>query len=167
MKKLNCFKGMTVIELVTVIVLVSIISLIALPRFFSKSPFEESGFFQTSLTAVRYAQKLALASGCDIRVNIDNTGFQLNQWNNGTSCSAGVSALLAVNRPGSSNTFVEAPPDGVSISGSALFYFDAVGRPRDTASGNLLPTPETVTIGGRTLTIENETGYARCTAGCS
>lgn len=160
---------MTIVELVTVIVLIGIISLIAIPRFFNRTPFEESGYFQTTLSAVRYAQKLALTSGCDIRVTINNAGFQLDQWNNGTACDAGLggSALSPVTRPGSSDTFAEAPPAGVTISLPYLtIYFDGVGRPH-YAGGALLTSPEDVDIGGRTLTIENETGYTRCTTGCS
>lgn len=158
--------GMTLIELVTVILLIGILSVIAVSRFFSPTPFEASGFFQTSLTAVRYAQKLALTSGCDIRVTIDATGFQLHQWNDGSACTAGVSAPIAVTLPGSSKAFAESPPNSVIITGSVLFYFDSIGRPHD-AGGILLTVPAIVVIGSRTLAIEHETGYARCTAGCS
>ena len=160
-------RGMTLVELVTVIVLIGVISLIAIPRFFYRTPFEESGYFHTTLAAVHYAQKLALTSGCDIRVTIDASGFQLQQWNDGTACTAGVSAPMAVTRPGGSDTFAQTPPNGVSISGSVSIYFDGIGRPHDAGSGSLLTVPGNVTVGGRTLTIENETGYTRCTAGCS
>jgi MSHA pilin protein MshC len=159
--------GMTLIELVTVILVIGILSVVAAARFFNTTTFEASGYFQTSLAAVRYAQKLALASGCDIRVTIDATGFTLNQWNNGTACTAGVSALLPVTRPGGSDAFAESPPGGVTISSSLQINFDGIGRPHDAGSGTLLGVPVSVVIGGRTLTIENETGYTRCTAGCS
>ena len=159
--------GMTLIELVTVILLIGILSIAAAARFFSATTFEAGGYFQTSLAAVRYAQKLALASGCDIRVTIDATGIQLHQWNNGTACSAGVSAALPVTRPGSSGAFAESRPANVAVSGSLQFYFDAIGRPHDAGSGALLAAPASVVLGGRTLTIENETGYTRCTAGCT
>lgn len=158
--------GMTLVELVTVILLLGILSIIAVSRFFSPTTFAASGYFQNTLATVRYAQKLALASGCDIRVNIDATGVQLNQWNNGSACTAGISALLAVTRPGSTDDFAEAPPTGVGISGTMLFYFDSIGRPHATG-GSLLTVPASVVIGGRTLTVENETGYVRCTVGCS
>lgn len=150
-----------------VILIVGILSVIAVPRFFSTTAFDASGYFQTTLAAVHYAQKLALTSGCDIRVTIDSSGIQLQQWNDGTACTAGVSAPMAVTRPGSSDAFAQAPPSGVSISGSVSIYFDGIGRPHDAGSGSLLTVPGSVTVGGRTLTIENETGYTRCTAGCS
>ena len=160
---------MTLIELVTVILIIGILAIIAVPRFFSSTAFNASGYFQTTLSAVHYAQKLALASNCDIRVTINPSGFQLEQWNNGTACNAGLgaSALLPVTRPGSSDAFAETPPDGVSITGALSFYFDGIGRPHDAGSGTLIAAPVGVTIGTRTLTIENETGYTRCTAGCS
>ena len=162
-------KGTTLVELVTVILLLGIIAAIAAPRFFGRNTFDERGYFETVLSSVRYAQKLAIASGCDIRVNIDATGVQLDQWNDdiGIPCTAGDAVLKDVLRPGSNNAFDESPPNGVAIAGAALFYFDAIGRPRDVATENLLAVPTSVVIGGRTLTIENETGFVRCTAGCS
>lgn len=166
MLKRFAMNGMTMIELVTVILVIGILSAAAAARFFSKTPFEASGYFQTSLAAVRYAQKLALASGCDIQVSIDAAGVQLHQWSNGTACSAGVSAPMAVTFPGSNAPFAEAPPAGVPVTGTLSFYFDAIGRPHANG-GALLTAPGTVSIGGRTLTVENETGYTRCTAGCS
>ena len=159
--------GITLIELVTVILITGILAIIAVPRFFSRTAFDASGYFQTTIAAVRYAQKLALASDCDIRVTINSSGFQLHQWNNGTACTAGVSAPMDVSRPGSSDAFAEAPPEGVSITGTLSLYFDGIGRPHDAGSGTLLGSPVSVTIGGRALTIENETGYTRCTVGCS
>jgi MSHA pilin protein MshC len=161
-------RGATLIELVTVVVLVGVLAVLAGPRFFGRSDFDERGYFELSLQAVRYAQKLALASGCDIRVRFDGSSVALHQWINGASCDAdaGGSGLSPVSRPGG-GVFSETAPPGVSV-GSAQFYFDGVGRPRDAGGGfgTLLGAPVSVAVGGRTLTVEPETGFTRCTAGC-
>jgi len=161
-------RGATLTELITVMILLGIIAAFAAPRFFGRSDFDARGFFELSIQGVRYAQKLALASGCDIRVRFDGSSVALHQWINGGSCAAdaGGAGLTLVKRPDGGD-FTEAAPDGVSV-GSALFYFDSVGRPRDAGGGfgNLITTATSVAAGGRTLTVEPHTGFTRCTAGC-
>jgi len=152
--------GYTLAELVTVIALIGIIAAFAAPRFFDRTAFDERGFFELSLQSVRYAQKLAQSSGCDTRVTFSPAGIAVHQWISGGSCAANACAgggLVPVPRPGGGD-FVFAPPPGVGV-GTRTYCFDPIGRPR-VGGGT------SVTVGGRTLTVENETGFARCTAGC-
>lgn len=157
--------GHTLTELVTVILLAGIVAAFAVPRFFGRSDFDERGFFELSIQAVRYAQKLAIASGCDIRVNFDGSGVALHQWISGGTCVSSVCAgagLTPVERPGG-GSFDEDAPGGVSV-GTTTFCFDSIGRPRN--AGGLLNAPVSVAVGGRTLSVEPETGFTRCTSGC-
>ena len=159
-------RGHTLTELVTVILLVGIVAAFAAPRFFGRSDFDDRGFFELSIQAVRYAQKLAIASGCDIRVNFDGTGVALDQWISASTCaknSCAGAGLTPVEQPGGGAFSFTRPSPDVSV-GSALFCFDSIGRPRD--AGGLLGAAVSVAVGGRTLTVEPETGYTRCTAGC-
>ncbi|MBI2994812.1 MAG: type II secretion system protein [Gammaproteobacteria bacterium] len=161
--------GATLTELITVIVLLGIVSVFAAARFFSKSDFDERGFFELAIQATRYAQKVAIASGCDVRVQFTATSYALHEWINAGSCVAdsGGSGLTLLQRPGSGD-FTDTAPDGVSV-GSAMWYFDAIGRPREASGGgfgNLIASATSVAIGSRTLTVEPETGFVRCTAGC-
>ena len=158
-------RGHTLTELVTVIVLLGIIAVFVAPRFFGRSDFDERGFFEVSIQAVRYAQKLALASGCDTRVNFDGAGVALHQWISGGSCAAATcsgAGLTPAKRP-DGGPFSETAPAGVSV-GTATFCFDSIGRPRDAVG--LLAAPVSVAVGGRTLSVEPDTGFTRCTAGC-
>ena len=160
--------GFTLVELVTVIMLVGIMAVLAGSRFFSKSTFDERGFFELSIQAVRYAQKIAIASGCDVRVQFTSRGYTLKEWINGASCAADPTdtGLTLLQRPGGGD-FTDTKPSDISV-GSATLYFDSIGRPRDVSGsfGTLLSSATNVTIGSRTLTIEPETGFTRCTAGC-
>jgi MSHA pilin protein MshC len=166
--------GASLVELVTVMLLLGIIAAIAAPRFFTASDFDSRGYFDSLQAAVRYAQKLAMASDCDVRVRVNASGYALEQWiSAGTSCTADVGGIVPVPRPGGGGAFADPPPDNISLGGAgfpALFYFDRIGRPRDANTGasfgNLLLSATDLSIANRTLRIEAETGYTRCIAGC-
>ena len=70
-------RGFTIVELIMVIVILGIISAVALPRFFDRKTFDGRFYFEEVLSSVRYAQKLAVASGCSIKVLVDNDGYRL------------------------------------------------------------------------------------------
>jgi MSHA pilin protein MshC len=146
--------GYTLVELVVVMVLIGILSANALPRFFSASRFEEMGFSDAAIAAARYAHKIALATRCDTRVRIDSTGYQLFQ--RATDCKSGGFTRTVV-RPGGDD-WRGAAPAGVAV-GSLDLYFDSQGRPRNTLTGALLFTAQSVSIGARSLTVEHTTGY--------
>ena len=60
--------GFTLVEMIVTLIIVALIAAVAGPRFFSLSAFQESGFYDETVSAVRYAQKYAVASGCTVRV---------------------------------------------------------------------------------------------------
>ena len=147
--------GFTLVELVVVILLISVVSLVGMSRFFGRQSFDEWGYSDELQNALRHAHRLAINSGCDTRVLIDATGFQVNQRAN---CSSGAFTqpvnLLASDGTGFSGT----TPDGVSVTGADL-YFDTRGRPRDSGSNAVLAVTTQVDIGGRSLLIEPQTGF--------
>jgi MSHA pilin protein MshC len=147
--------GFTLVELVLVIVLVGIISAVAIPRFFDRNTFEERGFFNVALSAVRYAHKLAVASGCHIAVSVNASGITLLR---DATCS-GTTFTQPIHRPGSNDSFSEAAPGGVAV-GSAAFYFDGAGRPYTSATTTLLATALDISVGTLTLRVEPESGYS-------
>jgi MSHA pilin protein MshC len=145
--------GFTVVELVVVIVLLGILAATAMPRFFAASRFEEMGFADASAAAARFAQKLALSSGCDTHFSIGPTGYALTQ--RATSCGVG-DFTRAVNRPGG-EAWAQTAPAGVAV-GTLTIYFDGQGRPVDAATDSLLNAAANYSVGTRTVTIEAETG---------
>jgi MSHA pilin protein MshC len=149
-------QGFTITELVMVMVILGILAAFAIPRFADRAPFEARGYFDETLSASRYAQKVAIASGCDTRVSISNAaGYSLLQR---AACTTGA-FTLAVTHPGTGNAFAAAPPAGVAIAPDITFYFDNHGKPRSTATTNLLAAPLATAIGANSLQVEPYTGF--------
>jgi MSHA pilin protein MshC len=129
--------GFTLVELITIIVILGIISVVALPRFADNDAFRNRATADQVAAAIRYAQKVAIASHSTVTVNISN-GAPVNC---GTAVVAGVITCVV--------------PNDVELGGDTLSpAFDFMGRP--------VPNQvTTTTVGGTTITIEPETGYVR------
>ena len=141
--------GFSLIELIMVIVLVSILAVYALPKL-NLDIFRQAGYAQQAAAAIRYAQKQAIASGCEIDVAITAGGCNLD-WNNPSAdanCPVDNTAIL---NPGSGvNNFCADSTPGSTADLPANFSFDKIGRPSAAQS---------IDLGNKTLAVEAETGY--------
>ncbi|MFT6990247.1 MAG: MSHA pilin protein MshC [Paraglaciecola sp.] len=88
-------EGFSLIELITVIVLLGILSVFAVGRLLSPDQFEVRVFFNDTVNAVRFAQKLAVGTGCDVQVKMTEAGYQLLR---SSACTAN-NFNLKVNNP--------------------------------------------------------------------
>ncbi len=123
------------------------------PRFFDLKIFQQRGFFDETVSAVRYAQKLAVGSGCDVQVSLGAGGYSLMQR---TSCDTTSAFTRAVPHPSQAGAFADAPPSGVSVS-AATIVFTPLGQ-----AANAARTPTDfngLTVGDRTFRVVGETGY--------
>jgi len=146
--------GFTLVELVVLLMVLGLIAAVSAPRFFQLNTFEERGFFDETLSAVRYAHKLAITSGCHVRVQVGASGYTVTSRD---SCTSGTFA--DIRNPATGGTSYDAsPPSSVTVSGSVDFYYDKIGQPR-TLAGALAPQ-SSVDIGTRRITVEPTTGFA-------
>jgi MSHA pilin protein MshC len=119
------FAGFSLFELVVVIVLLSIMSVFAFGSLFDADDFAARGFFDDTVNAVRFAQKLAISTGCEVRVSTGATGYQLLQ---SSACSASDFVNPVANPAARGNNYENFNmPSGFSLSPVTTITFNAVG----------------------------------------
>ena len=117
--------GFSVIELIAVIVLLAILGIVALGRFGDQGGFAARGFFDDTVAAVSFAQKLAISSGCNVQVNIAGNVYQLRQ---SATCTTAPFKITVMNPSNRSNPYASASiPAGFTLTGGVI-TFNARGQ---------------------------------------
>ena len=144
--------GFSLIELIVVIVLMAILVGVAVPRFFGQGKFEAPAFAQELASAARYAQKLAIVSGCPVSLTVNASGYALFQPQATTPvCSGALTMTLPVKHPATGEAFAKGVPTGVTLGGSlGTVQFSAAGVPSAAT---------TITVVDLTVTIAADSGY--------
>ena len=126
-------QGFTLVELVMTLVLLGILSATALPKFFAVSSYQKPLFFDDTLSALRYAQKLAVATGCNVQISIDNNSYTLSRpaTADRSLCTSTnpTDFSLPVRHPGTGEATYTHFENGVSLTANpSIFYFNALGQ---------------------------------------
>ena len=144
--------GFTVVELTLVIVIVAILGVIAGPRFFDNASFDERAYYDEVVASLRYAQKVAVATGCRVRVEITATTYSLAQQSplsghcDPADASFPGSVLLASGEAVNGNA-----PGGITAAPAMTFVYEPLGN-------TTLAADQVMTVGSRTLTIQASSG---------
>lgn len=154
-------KGFTLIELIMVIILIGIIAAYGMPRMFATNPFEERGFFDGLVTALRYAQRLAIASRCDTLVTITSNSYTITTRSAANNLCNDATALdNAVFNPltGAMGYTVQIPTgSGVTLSPASTIQFRTSGSITGNANVTITVSTATRTIGR--ITVHQATGF--------
>jgi len=156
-------KGFTLTELVIVIVIIGALAAAAIPRFINTQEFESRGFYEEVLSALRYAQKMAVGTGCNIQFTITTAPapgsyglFRETDCRNGNFVGG-----VSIDNPRTGLAYPTPAPDGVAFAAVTNFpvVFNPLGQAVNTPAPPAVDPPTaTVTVGGRTITIWEETG---------
>jgi len=153
--RFGCPKGFTLVEMIATLVIVALIAAVSGPLFFNVNAFRESGFYDETISAVRYAQKYAVASGCTVRVQTTAGGFTLYRPAAVANCNTpGSYTTILADPSGNATTFTRTAPSGVVLT-AADFTFSASG------TATVTPDPITINVGSRQLTVFGETGFVQ------
>jgi MSHA pilin protein MshC len=140
-------KGFTLAELVIVIVIAAILAAIAIPQF-NQPEIDAAWFHEEARSTVRYAQRTAVAQRRCVFVQVAPPQLRLFYGDAGCVITATAVANLA-----SGNPVEITAPSGVALSAAPNpFRFNGLGQPSAAA---------TVTVGGRTIVVNAETGYVQ------
>jgi MSHA pilin protein MshC len=155
LRRRNSQHAFTLVELIVVIVIIGILAAVAGPRFFDDKTFQARGYYEELAAALKFAQKLAVASGCPVRMQITASKYEARQqaaasgrcnptdmtWTTGVRLSDGT--LLS----GSS-------PLGVSAVPTVTMIFDALGRTD-------LGVDQVINVGSLSLTVRASSGFVQ------
>ena len=145
-------RGYTVIELVLVIALLAILSAVAAPRFFDNTAFDERAYVDELASSLRYAQKVAVASGCRVRADIAASNYSLSQQTpQAGHCDAADASFPVPVRLSTGEVMSGSAPNGVVTAPAVTVVYDALGRSNFASN-------QTLTVGSHSLFIQAESG---------
>ena len=148
--------GFTLVELVIVIVILGALAVVVLPRL-GESSFRSAAFAEQVATAFRFGQRLAVATGCEIQVEVSSatSSYAVRRRSDGTDTSCGTAGgfSLDVPNPGGSGAFSGTATAGVTVTQGLVITFNAQGLPS--------PNGGTAIVGGRSIIVEADTGHVR------
>jgi MSHA pilin protein MshC len=141
-------RGFTLVELVMVISIIGLLAVVAIPRFQDRSAFDNAGFRDQTMAALRYAQKAAIAQRRTVCV-----AFAANSVSLTIASAAGVATCSdSLTGPGGQPFVFTASGAAKFTAIPASMSFNSLGIPNAAASINV----EGV---GTPIIVERETGY--------
>lgn len=144
--------GLTIVELILVIVIIGILGALAGPRFFDNQGFDERAYAEELASALRYAQKIAVGSGCRVRVDITPASYSLMQQDASAGhCDPTDSSFPAPVLLSTGQTASGSAPAGVTAATPLTIVFDPLGRTNLAAN-------RIIGIGPHSMTLQADSG---------
>lgn len=142
-------RGFTLVEMVVTLIILGILAVVALPRLFDRRDFDARAFLDQTASALRYAQKTAIAQRRTVCVAFGANAVTLTIR---STAGAGACDTPLTGPAGGSPYTVTAPGSAVFSPVPASLSFSAEGRP---SAGQTIAIAGIATM----IAIEPETGY--------
>jgi MSHA pilin protein MshC len=145
-------RGFTLIELITCIIVLGLLAALAGPRFFDTQPFNQRGYVDELSAALRYAEGVAVASGCNVQVTVTRAGYSaMQRAAAGNTCAAaGAYTTQVVRADGSALSGT--PPTNANVTAGGTIVFNSSG-------GVANPPPPSLVVGSFTLSVDPVSGF--------
>ncbi len=149
--------GFTLIELVVIMMIVGILAVVAIPRLFDRAASDAAGFSDQTRSALRFAQKSAIAQRHNVCVSIAANALTLTQ---AVAPGAATACTVPLINPATGQAYAMASPAGVTLAASASpFGFNGLGQLSLAATVTVnISVPSDATL-NRTIAVETGTGY--------
>lgn len=158
-KHTACSRGFTLVELVVTLVLIGVMAAMGGSLFFSKQTFDQYGFYNETISAVRYAQKLAVGTCSAVRVQLTANSYALFRAAAAPAggcnipCTDPGTGTAVTNLTDPTRNFSNTAPSGVAIS-PANIVFCALGNTLGNVDAN-------ITVGSQAFKVWGVTGFVR------
>ena len=160
-KKLKSY-SFSLIELIIVVFTLATIASVSMPKIVTLNNFDNDFPVYEVLSAVRYAQRFSMASGCNTKVDLNRNIVSLKRR---ASCTTGLFTVDLVNPvDGSSSYSVEIPSNVTATTSDLPIYFDKTGRSFDDLYEECGDDDDiqnaTISIGSKNIYVIGETGFS-------
>ena len=142
-----------------VLLIAGVLAAVAVPRMTDRSAIQSRGAASDVRTALRYAQRLAMAKNLQVCVTTSAVPDLTLRF---ASIADGV-CDQPVARPEEGTNYVVTVPPGIALTSSVpSFRFDGQGRPITTPPNTVLTAPVNVTVGNTLpIVVQPQTGYVQ------
>jgi MSHA pilin protein MshC len=146
-------RGFSLTELLVAGVIIGVMASVTVPRFVDGRQAAERSYYEDLAGVLTISRKLAMASGCPVRVEIDADGYRaLQRQPSGERCTA-ADARWDEPAVGTDGEFLAGgAPMGVTAAPAVVWVFEPGG-------GTDLSEDQTITINTRSLVVRAASGY--------
>jgi len=140
--------GFTLIELIATFVILGILTAVAAPSIFDNQTFTSRGYADELASSLRYAQRISIASNCNVQLIVDAAGYR--GWQRATfapnACTgAWTQAVLRADRTNLAGTV----PSGVNVNPNVTIEF----LPTGSLAGGVAVT---INVGTRVINVADD-----------